>query len=77
MNYDYINNYSEDEFEDIQAHYDGKAEYDNGLIFLSLTPSIHKLIDGAYQIVNVYKNNDEYESVVFPDLKINLRDIFE
>ena len=37
----------------------------------------HKLIDGAYQIVNVYKNNDEYESVVFPDLKINLRDIFE
>ena len=33
MNYDYINNYSEDEFEDIQSHYDGKAEYDNGLIF--------------------------------------------
>ena len=40
MNYDYINNYSEDEFEDIQAHYDGKAEYDNGLIFLSSTTSI-------------------------------------
>ena len=37
----------------------------------------HKLIDGAYQIVNVYKNNDEYESVVFPDLKISLNDIFE
>lgn len=183
MNYDYIHNYSEDEFEDIQAHYDGKAEYDNGLIFLSLPASIkhneikrniftefsiylkgskckvydeqievifnyrddirkykpdifvmcedatkkgesftsapklifeilskstakfdkgrkydtyekfgvleynlveqtgfivqHKLIDGAYQIVNVYKNNDEYESVVFPDLKISLNDIFE
>ena len=37
----------------------------------------HKLIDGVYQIVNVYKNNDEYESVVFPDLKISLNDIFE
>ena len=183
MNYDYIHNYSEAEFEDIQSHYDGKAEYDNGLIFLSLTPSIkhneikrniltefsiyskgakckvydeqievvfnykddirkykpdifvmcedatkkgesftsapklifeilskstakfdkgrkydtyekfgvleynlveqtgfivqHKLIDGAYQIVNVYKNNDEYISTVFPDLKIKLQDIFE
>lgn len=183
MNYDYIHNYSEDEFEDIQSHYDGKAEYDNGLIFLSSTTSIkhneikrniltelsiylkgskckvydeqievifnyrddirkykpdifvmcedatkkgesftsipilifeilskstskfdkgrkydtyekfgvleynfveqngfivqHKLIDGAYQIVNVYKNNDDYASVVFPDLKINLNDIFE
>ena len=40
MNYDYIHNYSEDEFEDIQSHYDGKAEYDNGLIFLSSTTSI-------------------------------------
>ena len=37
----------------------------------------HKLIDGAYQIVNVYKNNDEYISTVFPDLKIKLQDIFE
>lgn len=183
MNYNYILNYSEDEFEDIQCHYDGKAEYDNGLIILSTTTSIkhneiktniltelsiylkgskfkaydeqievifkhnedirkykpdifvmcedatkkgesftsapklifeilskstakfdkgrkydtykkfgvleynlveqngfivqHKLIDGAYQIVNVYKNNDDYLSVVFPDLKINLNDIFE
>ena len=183
MNYDYMHIYSEDEFEDIQAHYDGKAEYDNGLIFLSSTTLIkhneikrniltefsiylkdmkckcydeqievvfkdkddvrkykpdifvmcedatrkgesftsapklifeilskstakfdkgrkyntyekfgvieynlveqngfivqHKLIDGAYQIVNVYKNNDDYVSVVFPDLKINLKDIFE
>lgn len=183
MNYDYILNYTEDEFEDIQSHYDGKAEYDNGLIILSTTTSIkhneikrniltelsiylkgskckaydeqievifkhqedirkykpdifvmcedatkkgesftsvpklifeilskstakfdkgrkydtyekfgvleynlveqngfivqHKLIDGAYQIVNVYKNNDDYLSVVFPDLKINLNDIFE
>ena len=40
MNYDYIHNYSEDEFEDIQSHYDGKAEYDNELIFLSSTTSI-------------------------------------
>ena len=183
MNYDYVNNYSEEEFEDIQAHYDGKAEYDNGLIFLSSTTSIkhnqikrniltelsiylkvskyqvydeqievifnykddirkykpdifimcedatkkgesftstpkvifeilskstakfdkgrkydtyerfgvleynlveqtgfivqHALIDGAYQIVNVYKNSDEYSSTVFSDLKINLTDIFE
>ncbi len=183
MNYDYVNNYSEEEFEDIQAHYDGKAEYDNGLIFLSSTTPIkhsqikrniltelsiylkgsrcqsydeqievifnykddirkykpdifimcedatkkgesftsapkvifeilskstakfdkgrkydtyerfgvleynlveqtgfivqHSLIDGAYQIVNVYKNSDEYSSTVFSDLKINLTDIFE
>lgn len=36
----------------------------------------HALIDGYYQIVNVLKNNDEYISTVFPDLKINLKDIF-
>lgn len=183
MTYDYVNNYSEEEFEDIQAHYDGKAEYDNGLIFLSSTTSIkhnqikrniltefsiylkgskcqaydeqievifnckddirkykpdifimcedatkkgesftsapkvifeilskstakfdkgrkydtyerfgvleynlveqtgfivqHALVDGAYEIVNVYKNNDEYISTVFSDLKINLTHIFE
>lgn len=184
MNYDYVNNhYTEEEFEDIQAHYNGKAEYDNGLIFLSSQTSIkhnqikrniltelsiylkgskcqaydeqievifyykddirkykpdifvmcedatkkgerftsapklifeilskstakfdkgrkydtyerfgvleynlveqngfivqHALIDGAYQIVNVYKNNDEYKSIIFKDLKINLQDIFE
>lgn len=40
MNYDYILNYTEDEFEGIQSHYDGKAEYDNGLIILSTTTSI-------------------------------------
>lgn len=183
MNYDYINTYSEEEFEDIQSHYDGKAEYDNGFIFLSSNTPIkhneikrniltefsmylkgskckvydeqievifkynddirkykpdifvmcedatkkgesftsapkvifeilskstakfdkgrkyntyekfgvleynlveqngfivqHALIDGAYEIVNVYKNNDEYISTVFPNLKINLKDIFE
>lgn len=183
MNYDYINNYyAEEEFEDIQSHYDGKAEFDNGLIFLSSNTSIkhneikrniltelsiylkgskfqaydeqievifknkddlrkykpdifimcddatrkgesftsvpkvifeilskstakfdkgrkydtyekfgvleynlieqngfifqHKLIDGAYQIVNVYKNDDSYISTVFKSLEINLRDIF-
>ncbi len=183
MNYDYINNYyTEEEFEDIQSHYDGKAEFDNGLIFLSSNTSIkhneikrniltelsiylkgskcqaydeqievifknkddlrkykpdifimcddatrkgesftsapkvifeilskstakfdkgrkydtyekfgvleynlieqngfivqHKLIDGAYQIVNVYKNDDSYISTVFKGLEINLRDIF-
>lgn len=183
MNYDYINNYyAEEEFEDIQSHYDGKAEFDNGLIFLSSNTSIkhneikrniltelsiylkgskfqaydeqievifknkddlrkykpdifimcddatrkgesftsvpkvifeilskstakfdkgrkydtyekfgvleynlieqngfivqHKLIDGAYQIVNVYKNDDSYISTVFKGLEINLRDIF-
>ena len=36
----------------------------------------HKLIDGAYQIVNVYKNDDSYISTVFKGLEINLRDIF-
>ena len=183
MNYDYINNYyAEEEFEDIQSHYDGKAEFDNGLIFLSWNESIkhneikrniltelsvhlkrskfqaydeqievifknkddlrkykpdifimcddatrkgesftsvpkvifeilskstakfdkgrkydtyekfgvleynlieqngfifqHKLIDGAYQIFNVYKNDDSYISTVFKSLEINLRDIF-
>ncbi len=183
MNYDYNNiYYTEKEFEDIQAHYDGKAEYDNGLIFLSSNTSIkhntvkrnilteiaiylkgskcevydeqievifnnkddirkykpdifvmcdkadrkgesfisvpkiifeilskstakfdkgrkyntyekfgvqeynivepngfiiqHELIDGVYQIVNVYKNDDDYISTVFKDLKINLKDIF-
>ena len=35
MNHDYLNYYTEDEFEDIQAHYDGIAEFDNGLIFLT------------------------------------------
>ena len=41
MNYDYNNiYYTEKEFEDIQAHYDGKAEYDNGLVFLSSNTSI-------------------------------------
>ena len=40
MNHDYLNYYTEDEFEDIQAHYDGIAEFDNGLIFLSSNTSI-------------------------------------
>ena len=180
---DYINKYSEEDFEDIQARYDGKAEYYDGAVILSSTTSIkhneikrniltefsiylkgsncqvydeqievifqdkddvrkykpdvfvmcedatkkgesftsapkvifeilskttakfdrtvkydtyekfgveeynivaqtgsivqYKLIDGAYEIANEYKNDDVYVSVVFPDLKINLIDIFE
>lgn len=183
MNIDYINIYTEEEFENIQSHFDGKAEFDNGLIFLSSNTSIahndikrniltylslffkgtkckaydeqievifknendirkykpdifvmcedatrkgesftstpkiifeilskstskidkgrkystyekfgvleynlveqtgyivqHTLIDGYYQITNTFKDNDEYVSSVFPDLRINLKDIFE
>ena len=36
----------------------------------------HQLVDGAYKIVNVFKDNDEYISTIFTDLKISLRDIF-
>ena len=185
MNIDYIHSYTEEEFEEIQAKYDGKAEYDNGLIFLSSNPSIrhnqiitninmylslylkhnnnkcrtyseqievifksdnyirkykpdlfvmcedatkngesftsppkiifeviskstsshdyitklsvyqkygvleyniveqsgkiiqYSLEDDNYTISDVYKNHDKYKSTVFPDLKINLKDIFE
>ena len=183
MDIDYIHLYTEDEFEEIQANYDGKAEYDNGLIYLSSNTSIHhnqiitniniylslylkhgkcrtyseqievifksdndirkykpdvfvmcedatrngesftsppkiifeviskstsshdyitklavyqkygvleyniveqsgkiiqySLEDGKYTISDVYKNDDEYRSTVFPDLKINLKNIFE
>ncbi len=37
----------------------------------------HALIDDYYQIINTYKNDDEYVSSVFTDLKISLKDIFE
>jgi Uma2 family endonuclease len=183
MNIDYINSYTEEEFENIQSHFDGKAEFDNGLIFLSSSTSIahnnikrniltylslflkgskckaydeqievifksendlrkykpdifimcedatrkgesftsapkiifeilskstakidkdrkystyekfgvleynlveqtgyivqHTLIDGYYQITNTFKNDDEYTSSVFPNLRISLKDIFE
>ena len=183
MNIDYINTYTEEEFENIQAHFDGKAEFDNGLIFLSSNTSIthneikrniltylslflkktkckaydeqievifkkendirkykpdifvmcedatrkgesftsapkivfeilskstakidkgrkystyekfgvseynlveqtgyivqHTLINGYYQITNTFKDNDTYVSSVFPDLKIDLKDIFD
>lgn len=40
MNIYYINSYTEAEFEDIQSHFDGKAEFDNGFIFLSSNTSI-------------------------------------
>lgn len=85
MNYDYIHNYSEHEFEDIQSHYDGKAEYDNGLIFLSSTTSIkhNEIKRNILTGLSIYlkgskcKVYDDYASVVFADLKINLTDIFE
>lgn len=183
MNIDYVHLYTEEEFEEIQAKYDGKAEYDNGLIYLSSNTSIrhnqiitninmylsmylknskcrayseqievifkadndirkykpdlfvmcddatrngesfvsppklifeviskstsshdyitklavyqkygvleyniveqsgkiiqYSLEDGNYVIADVYKNHDEYRSTAFPDLRINLKDIFE
>ncbi|SFU89048.1 Endonuclease, Uma2 family (restriction endonuclease fold) [Clostridium sp. DSM 8431] len=36
----------------------------------------HSLKDGYYQIVNTFKDNDFYESVIFPSIKINLKNIF-
>lgn len=36
----------------------------------------HKLIDGNYQIVDMYKKDDEFTSTVYTDLKIYLKDIF-
>ena len=183
MEFDYSHLYTEEQFEEIQAKYDGKAEYDNGFIFLSSNTSIrhnqiitnidiylsiylkhskcrayseqievifksdnnirkykpdlfvmcddatrkgesfttppklifeviskstsshdyitklavyqkygvleynmveqdgkiiqYSLEDNQYRITNVFKNNDEYISTVFPDLKISLKDIYE
>lgn len=37
----------------------------------------YTLEDSTYTISDVYKNDDEYTSTAFPDLKINLRDIFD
>lgn len=37
----------------------------------------HSLTDGYYQITNTFKGNDRYASIVFPELKISLKDIFE
>ena len=36
----------------------------------------YSLIDNQYKITNVFKNEDEYVSTVFVDMKINLKDIF-
>ena len=40
MNIEYNNLYTETQFEEIQSKYDGKAEFDNGFIFLSSNTSI-------------------------------------
>lgn len=37
----------------------------------------YSLIDNQYKITNVFKNNDDYVSTVFPDMYINLEDIFK
>ena len=37
----------------------------------------YTLEDKQYHISNTFKNDDEYVSTIFPDLKINLKDIFE
>lgn len=36
----------------------------------------YSLVDNQYIIADVYKNDDEYVSMVFSDLKISLRDIY-
>lgn len=182
MEIDYVHHYTEEEFEDIQSNFNGKAEYDNGAIYLTSNTGIYhneiiskinayltlylkdskcrsyteqievifkseneirkykpdvfvmcedstrmgesftsspkiifeviskstaphdyitklaiyqkygvqeyniveqdgkivqySLEDKEYRITNVFKNDDEYVSTVFPDLKINLKDIF-
>ncbi|EJO5348983.1 Uma2 family endonuclease [Clostridium botulinum] len=183
MDFEYIKLYTEEEFEQIQENYNGKAEYDNGIILLSSNTSIshnrikrrilskldnyfidtkcepfdeqievifksendirkykpdvfvmcedatrqgesftsspklifeivskstsdhdyitklavyqkfdvleyniveqsgkiiqYSLVDKKYTISDVFKNHDEYISTAFPELKINLKDIFE
>jgi Uma2 family endonuclease len=183
MDFEYIKIYTEEEFENIQSNYNGKAEYDNGIILLSSNTSIshnrikrrilskldnyfsgtkyepfdeqievifksendirkykpdvfvmcedakrqgesftsppklifevvsrstsdhdyitklaiyqkfgvreyniveqsgkiiqYSLVDNKYTISDVFKNNDEYISTAFPDLRINLKCIFE
>lgn len=37
----------------------------------------YSLIDNQYKITNVFKNKDSYISTVFPDIHINLEDIFQ
>lgn len=37
----------------------------------------HLLKDGYYQIVNVFKGNEDFESIMFPELIINLNSIFK
>ena len=93
--------YSEEDFEYIQKNFNGKAEFDNGSIFLSSNTSInhnrikrkilskldniveqsgkiiqYAMVDNQYVIADVYKNDDEYVSTVFNDLKISLKEIY-
>ena len=37
----------------------------------------YSLVDNKYTISDVFKNHDEYISTAFPNLRINLKDIFE
>ena len=37
----------------------------------------YSLIDNQYKITNVFKNSDNYISTAFPDVSINLEDIFK
>ena len=36
----------------------------------------YSLVDNQYIIADVYKNDDEYVSTVFNDLKISLKEIY-
>lgn len=37
----------------------------------------YSLIDNQYKITNVFKDEDDYTSTVFPNISINLKDIFQ
>lgn len=87
MEIDYTYLYTEEQFEEIQANYDGKAEYDNGVIFLSLKTSIaHNRIKGRILTkLNIYFDGtkcepfDEQIEVIFKsdnDLRKYKPDIF-
>ncbi|SHK45065.1 Endonuclease, Uma2 family (restriction endonuclease fold) [Clostridium cavendishii DSM 21758] len=87
MEIDYTYLYTEEQFEEIQANYDGKAEYDNGFIFLSSNTSIvHNRIKGKILTkLNIYLDGtkcepfDEQIEVIFKsdkDLRKYKPDIF-
>lgn len=87
MEVDYTHLYTEEQFEEIQASYNGKAEYDNGFIYLSSNTSIaHNRIKGRILTkLNIYLEGtkceafDEQIEVIFQsdkDLRKYKPDVF-